>query len=119
MSNLSIPKLLKLKDYITLIGTTLGILALICALMNAYYGIRELLSLGFFFISLSVGTDMVDGYIARKTKTMNEMGKELDSLSDSLTFGIAPAILIFQAFRKAYNIFLEIYLICGMMKKID
>ena len=114
MSNLSIPKLLKLKDYITLIGTTLGILALICALMNAYYGIRELLSLGFFFISLSLGTDMVDGYIARKTKTMNEMGKELDSLSDSLTFGIAPAILIFQAFRteSIYDLVIIIGSIC-------
>ena len=43
--------------------------------------------------------DLTDGYIARKTGTMNEMGKELDSLSDSLTFGIAPAILSFQAFK--------------------
>ncbi|MFW9822651.1 MAG: CDP-alcohol phosphatidyltransferase family protein [Candidatus Thorarchaeota archaeon] len=95
MSNISIPKLLKLKDYITLVGTTLGIIALICACI----GSRELISLGFFLVSISLGTDLIDGYIARKTNTVNEMGRELDSLSDSLTFGIAPAILVYQAFK--------------------
>ncbi|MHA2391758.1 MAG: CDP-alcohol phosphatidyltransferase family protein [Promethearchaeota archaeon] len=110
MSNISIPKLLKLKDYITLVGTSLGILALICACI----GTREFLSLGFFFITISLGTDMVDGYIARKTKTVNEMGKELDSLSDSLTFGIAPAVLTFQSFKtnSAFDIFLLLGTIC-------
>ena len=95
MSTLSIPKLLKLKDYITLTGTMLGVTALICACI----GTREVLSLGFFLISIALGVDLTDGYIARKTGTMNEIGKELDSLSDSLTFGIAPAILSFQAFK--------------------
>lgn len=91
----TIPSLLKLKDYVTLIGTTCGMVALFCAAIGA----REFISLGFFLISISVGTDLLDGYIARKTGTVNEIGKELDSLSDSLTFGIAPAALTFQAFR--------------------
>ena len=107
MSSISIPKLLKLKDYITLIGTTLGIIALICAC----YGNREYISLGFFLISITLGTDLIDGYIARKTKTVNELGKELDSLSDSLTFGIVPAILTFQAFKT--NTIFDIVLIIG------
>lgn len=110
MSSISIPKLLKLKDYITLVGTSIGIIALICAVL----GSRELISLGFFLISISQGTDMIDGYIARKTNTVNEMGKNLDSLSDSLTFGIAPAILAFQAFRteSLFDIILIIGCIC-------
>ena len=110
MSSISIPKLLKLKDYITLVGTSIGIIALICAVL----GSRELISLGFFLISISQGTDMIDGYIARKTNTVNEMGKELDSLSDSLTFGIAPAILAFQAFRteSLFDIILVFGCIC-------
>ncbi|MFX1374835.1 MAG: CDP-alcohol phosphatidyltransferase family protein [Promethearchaeota archaeon] len=95
MSSKKIPRLLKIKDYITLLGTSLGMIALICACI----GDHATLSLGFFLISISTGTDMIDGYIARKTKTMNEMGKELDSLSDSLTFGIAPAILTYQSFK--------------------
>ena len=92
----SLPKILKLKDYITLCGSILGIVSLICASL----GTRFFISLGFFLISLTLGTDLLDGYIARKTGTTNQFGIELDSLSDSLTFGIAPAILIFQAFRR-------------------
>ncbi|MFX1410888.1 MAG: CDP-alcohol phosphatidyltransferase family protein [Promethearchaeota archaeon] len=95
MSTQTIPNLLKLKDYITLTGTSLGIIALICACI----GKREFLSLGFFLISITLGTDLIDGYIARKSGTINEMGKQLDSLSDSLTFGIAPAVLTYQAFK--------------------
>ncbi len=91
----TIPSLLKIKDYVTLIGTTIGIIALICG----SYGTRDAISLGFFLISITLGTDLIDGYIARKTGTVNDMGKELDSLSDSLTFGIVPAILSFQAFK--------------------
>jgi CDP-diacylglycerol--serine O-phosphatidyltransferase len=102
-----IPKLLKLKDYITLVGTTLGIIALMCACI----GTIEFLSLGFFLISVSIGTDMIDGYIARKTNTVNEMGKELDSLSDSLTFGIAPAVLTYLSFR--IGTIFDIFIIIG------
>lgn len=103
----SIPKLLKLKDFITLIGTSLGIIALVCACIGSY----DLLSLGFFLITISLGTDMIDGYIARKTQTVNEMGRELDSLSDSLTFGIAPAVLTYQSFKTG-NIF-DLFIIIG------
>ncbi|MHA1491627.1 MAG: CDP-alcohol phosphatidyltransferase family protein [Promethearchaeota archaeon] len=108
--NKTIPHLLKLKDYVTLTGTTLGVIALICAAI----GSREFISLGFFLISITLGTDLLDGYLARKMGTVNELGKELDSLSDSLTFGIAPAILTFQAFKTggAYDIVIVIGSIC-------
>lgn len=110
MSSIKIPQLLKLKDYITFIGTSLGIIALICACI----GDRAILSLGFFLISISTGTDMIDGYIARKTNTVNQLGKELDSLSDSLTFGIAPAVLTYQSFKtdSLFDIILIIGAIC-------
>jgi CDP-diacylglycerol--serine O-phosphatidyltransferase len=110
MSSIKIPQLLKLKDYVTLLGTSLGMIALVCAC----FGTHATLSLGFFLISISTGTDMIDGYIARKTNTMNEMGKELDSLSDSLTFGIAPAVLTYQSFKTGslFDIILIIGAIC-------
>lgn len=91
----SLPKLLKIKDYVTLIGTVCGLTALIYACV----GDRSSLSLGFFLVSIAVGTDLADGYIARKTGTVNEIGKELDSLNDSMAFGITPAMLTFQAFK--------------------
>jgi CDP-diacylglycerol--serine O-phosphatidyltransferase len=98
--------LLKLKDYITITGTSLGLLALIFASTGGRAGI----SWGFFFIAFTVATDLLDGYIARKTNTVNEIGIQLDSLNDSLTFGIAPAVLTFLAFRtgELYDIFLII-----------
>ena len=110
MSDISIPKLLKHKDYITLLGTSLGLVALICACI----GSREFLSLGFFLITISLGTDLIDGYIARKTKTVNDMGRELDSLSDSLTFGVVPAVLTYQSFKTGslFDIFIIIGAIC-------
>ncbi|MHA1914767.1 MAG: CDP-alcohol phosphatidyltransferase family protein [Promethearchaeota archaeon] len=110
--SISIPNLLKVKDYVTLTGSALGIIALICACLG--FNHREYISVGFFLVTLTLGTDMIDGYIARKTKTDNDIGRELDSLSDSLTFGIAPAILTFQAFRTGtvYDIFLIIGAVC-------
>lgn len=106
----SIPKILKLKDYVTLTGTTCGIIALLCAALGGL----GFVSLGFFLCSITLGTDLLDGYLARKMGTINEMGKQLDSLSDSLTFGIAPSALTFQAFRTgtALDFFLGIGCIC-------
>ena len=39
--------------------------------------------------------DMVDGRIARLTKTTTEIGVQLDSIADVVTFGVAPAVLAF------------------------
>jgi len=39
--------------------------------------------------------DMVDGRIARMTKTTTEIGIQLDSIADVVTFGLAPAILAY------------------------
>jgi CDP-diacylglycerol--serine O-phosphatidyltransferase len=40
--------------------------------------------------------DVMDGRIARLTKTTSEFGVQLDSLSDLTSFGIAPAVMIYQ-----------------------
>lgn len=46
-------------------------------------------------ISWAILFDTLDGRIARMTKTTTEIGVQLDSISDVLTFGIAPAILTY------------------------
>ena len=46
-------------------------------------------------IGLAVLLDGLDGRIARMTNTTSEFGRELDSLADIISFGIAPAILAF------------------------
>ena len=44
-------------------------------------------------IGLAILCDGLDGRIARMTRTMSDFGRELDSLADVITFGIAPAVL--------------------------
>jgi CDP-diacylglycerol--serine O-phosphatidyltransferase len=44
-------------------------------------------------IGLAIPFDSLDGRIARMTNTTSEFGKELDSLADAITFGMAPSLL--------------------------
>ncbi|MCI0353024.1 MAG: phosphatidylcholine/phosphatidylserine synthase [Acidobacteriales bacterium] len=44
-------------------------------------------------IGIAVLADGLDGRIARMTKTTSDFGRELDSLADVITFGVAPAVL--------------------------
>jgi CDP-diacylglycerol--serine O-phosphatidyltransferase len=46
-------------------------------------------------IGLAVLLDGLDGRIARMTNTTSDFGREMDSLADAITFGIAPAVLAF------------------------
>jgi hypothetical protein len=39
--------------------------------------------------------DFLDGFVARFTKTNGLLGKQLDSLADLVSFGVAPGILMF------------------------
>jgi CDP-diacylglycerol---serine O-phosphatidyltransferase len=46
-------------------------------------------------IGFAIPFDAIDGRIARMTKTTSDFGKELDSLADVITFGVAPSLLAF------------------------
>jgi CDP-diacylglycerol---serine O-phosphatidyltransferase len=46
-------------------------------------------------ILFAIPFDALDGRIARMTNTASEFGKELDSLADVITFGVAPSLLAF------------------------
>src|SRR5215472_13156704 len=46
-------------------------------------------------IGVAVVADGLDGRIARLTNTASDFGRELDSLADVITFGVAPALLAF------------------------
>lgn len=47
--------------------------------------------------------DAFDGVMARLTKSSSELGVELDSLSDLVSFGAAPAFLIYKSYLDQYN----------------
>ena len=48
------------------------------------------------FIILAAGFDSLDGVMARITKSTSEFGVEIDSLSDVISFGAAPAFLVYE-----------------------
>lgn len=46
--------------------------------------------------------DFLDGFIARLMNATSELGKQLDSLSDVVSFGVAPAVIFYQLLRMSY-----------------
>lgn len=72
-------------------------------------------------ILLSVLMDSMDGKVARKLSVSSDFGKELDSLSDLVSFGVAPAILIYSAFLRSslgiWGIFIAaVFALCGAIR---
>ena len=51
------------------------------------------------FIALAAVVDFFDGFVARLLGANSAMGKQLDSLADVVSFGVAPSIIIFQLLR--------------------
>ena len=49
------------------------------------------------FIFIAALCDRYDGKVARKYNQASELGKQLDSMSDIISFGVAPAMLIYMA----------------------
>ncbi len=50
-------------------------------------------------IGIAAIIDFLDGFVARLLNASSEMGKQLDSLSDVVSFGVAPAMILFQLLR--------------------
>lgn len=82
-----------MKKHIPNAITTLNLLCGCLAIANAFTGELYISSLLIF-----VGTifDFMDGAAARLLKVSNPLGEQLDSLSDMVSFGLAPGIILFQ-----------------------
>tara|TARA_Y100000592_G_C5451780_1_gene309156 strand:- start:1098 stop:1748 length:651 start_codon:yes stop_codon:yes gene_type:complete len=58
---------------------------------------------GAYFIVLSAVFDFFDGFAARLLKVSGELGKQLDSLADCVSFGVLPGFILFQLTSEATN----------------
>jgi CDP-diacylglycerol--serine O-phosphatidyltransferase len=67
----------------------------IWAIVSATRGQFEMAA---WLIVLAGVADMLDGRVARVTKTGSRFGEELDSLVDAISFGVAPALIIYFLF---------------------
>ncbi len=82
-----------LADWFTLANAFCGTGAIFAAMRFLQEGIVRDLLIGMALIPLAFVFDALDGRIARWRKVASTLGRELDSLSDVISFGVAPAAL--------------------------
>lgn len=102
-----------LPNMFTIANLTLGIIAIILVFDNR----PELAAM---MVIIAMVTDGLDGQVARALNVQSEFGKELDSLSDVISFGVAPAFIMyvvaFQTLGPLGWIITAIFPICGAMR---
>jgi len=99
----------------TLLNLFFGCLALILILQNGIIaldntdgsgqqliGMPENTALASIFIGLAALVDFLDGLVARLFKATSPLGKELDSLADVVSFGVAPGMILYQLLRLSF-----------------
>lgn len=68
----------------------------LCGYISITLSVNSQYEMAFFFIVFAGLFDLFDGILARLVKTSSEFGVQLDSLSDVISFGVAPAFLIYH-----------------------
>lgn len=100
-------------NLLTLMNLSLGGFAIISVMKGQ-------LSLGVLLIFIAALADRFDGMAARKLNIESELGKQLDSMSDIISFGVAPALLIYQGILFDFGgpgaFFTILYIACGAFR---
>jgi CDP-diacylglycerol--serine O-phosphatidyltransferase len=97
----------------TLLNLIFGCIALVLILQNGiaimynpegaqYIGIPERIGAASLFIGLAALVDFLDGLVARLFKATSPLGKQLDSLADVVSFGVAPGMILYQFLRMSF-----------------
>jgi CDP-diacylglycerol--serine O-phosphatidyltransferase len=104
---------LHLADFFTLANAACGVAGIFCAMV--YLQAEALI---YFFVSAVLAPaafvfDVLDGRVARFRHTHSALGRELDSLADVISFGVAPAALGFAAgLDGGWDWVILIYFVC-------
>lgn len=103
-----------LPNLFTLLNLIFGCIAIVCILQTGETIVQldaagltqvflpEKVWWGALFIFAAAVVDFLDGFLARMLKASSEMGKQLDSLSDVVSFGVAPGMILYQLLRLGY-----------------
>ena len=103
----------QIPNLFTLLNLVFGCLAVVFTLQNGLMitvdaqgteliYIPEKIWLASLFIGLAAVVDFLDGFVARLFNASSAMGKQLDSLSDLISFGVAPGMIIYQFLRLSF-----------------
>jgi len=88
-----------LPNILTLLNLVAGSIALLYAFEKSGN-----LTYAAVFVFIAAFFDLIDGFVARLTNSVSKLGKYLDSLSDIVSFGIAPAAIIYQMLKTVLEI---------------
>jgi len=94
--NFSIFHMISLPHVLTLMNISSGVMSLFFSAAGKY-------TLACSFILAAVFFDGIDGKVARYMNRTTLLGKELDSLCDVVSFGVAPAFLAFQTTKALFS----------------
>jgi CDP-diacylglycerol--serine O-phosphatidyltransferase len=103
----------QLPNIFTLLNLFFGCIAIVLILQNATVPVAdqngeimlvlpEKIYWASAFIGIAAIIDFLDGLVARMLKLSSEMGKQLDSLADVVSFGVAPGMIIYQFLRLSF-----------------
>jgi CDP-diacylglycerol--serine O-phosphatidyltransferase len=102
-----------LPNIFTGLNMACGFASMVLASRGLHYEAAMILILGAIF-------DSVDGRVARLTGTSSSFGEQFDSLSDAVSFGVAPAFLIFNKYLSQYGrlgaVISFVYLLCAALR---
>ncbi len=94
MGNTKNIRLFTLPNMLTLANLVAGAIAIVFALQHQY-------ETSFWLIIAAAVCDFFDGLVARLLHQQSELGVQLDSLADDISFGLAPAIVMFDIYRNS------------------
>lgn len=103
----------QIPNIFTLLNLICGCIAIVYTLQNGitiqytgdnaqFVDVAEKMRMASLFIGIAAVVDFLDGLVARLFNAASEMGKQLDSLADVVSFGVAPSLIIYQFLRMSY-----------------
>jgi len=116
--NTKMQSFIGLSDLVSLMNMSCGFLSILMSINHNFYYAA-------IFMILSLLFDSIDGWVARKTNRLDEyeFGKNIDSLSDIVSFGVSPAVFLYS-FSLVNAPYLEVptvlvslfIIICGILR---
>ena len=105
-------------DLFTLGNASSGTISIFLCLNYIADGRNRFFWIAFLLHFVALGCDVVDGYWARRTRRQSILGADLDSLADTVSFGVAPAVLGFtMGMRGGWDmLILAYFVVCGISR---
>ncbi|KAA9333821.1 CDP-diacylglycerol--serine O-phosphatidyltransferase [Adhaeribacter soli] len=83
------------------IPNTITCLNLFCGCLAVYFAFHGNLVYSAYLVGLAAVLDFMDGMLARLLRAYSEIGKQLDSLADMVSFGFVPGVLMYHLLERA------------------